>query len=231
MESAATGESLPEGTGKSSLGGMREAGPPTDDNHTDGAHVRGPHVPLHGRSVQPFHSTEDSNEVDTGQKGIHWYFEDQLVNALESDLVGKVYSQGKILLTAPASQNGSVAAFRALAKTAYPNESPSTNVVAIVIVLLSDSFSKLSELRKLDLTYAIATAEEAWKMPACANLTLARQLKEEYAGAKDERARKKIAHTKMLSAIPAHSDTPDACRRLPTTLVNVRGEIASHGNP
>ena len=73
-----------------------------------------------------------------------------------------------------------------------------------MITLLSDSYSMLSELRKLDMTYAIATAEEAWSMPSCANLKRVKQLKEEYAQAKNEIARKRIARTKVLSVGRKH---------------------------
>ncbi len=35
-----------------------------------------------GDSAQPLHSTKDFDAVATGQKGLHWYFENDLVNAL-----------------------------------------------------------------------------------------------------------------------------------------------------
>ena len=85
-----------------------------------------------GDASQPFHSTSDHDGGSTGQRGVHWYFENHLVNALENELVGKVYRRAKMLLTAPASQKGSVADFRARAKLAYPAESPSLDVAALV---------------------------------------------------------------------------------------------------
>ena len=59
-----------------------------------------------GDASQPFHSTSDHDGENTGQRGVHWYFENHLVNALENELVGKVYRRAKMLLTAPASQKG-----------------------------------------------------------------------------------------------------------------------------
>ena len=178
-----------------------------------------------GDASQPFHSTVDHDGLETGQGGIHQYFETDLVDSLELGLDAQVFARAKELLLAPATRPRSVAWFHSQVEKTFGRPKPENQVTALLFTEIADSFSRLSETRANDARYALAPAKEAWTLDSCRDLPEAHRLKEEYDRASSAEARKKIA------SIPIKSERKEipACRRKPETRIDADGNLSSSG--
>lgn len=108
-----------------------------------------------GDASMPLHAAEDSDGIAAGHKGVHWYFESDLVDSLEPALEAKVLRRaGDLLAPLEVKDPHSVAALRAKARDVYPESEKTNEIAALMLVLLADSFSEVETLLKLDKTYA-----------------------------------------------------------------------------
>ena len=185
-----------------------------------------------GDVSQPYHMTTDYNGVATNQKGIHSYFESDIVDALEFDLDAQVYARAKELLNASTHKKDSVAYFEKRAETLFGVIKPENEVVALMLAVGNDSLAYKNRVGSLDAKYAIATAEEAWTIPACKTLNLTTQLKAQFDAATTDAEKKRIAATKVMAGLNAAGVMENACRRDVNALVDRSGDLSPHrGRP
>lgn len=130
-----------------------------------------------GDVTMPFHSTEDFDGVATGEKGIHWYFESDVVEALSGELLSSVRSRARDFLHGGPELAGSVAWLRRKATSLYPPPaSLEPSVAALIFAALADSHSRLDDVRMVDKGYAILPADEAKKLARCRGVSPCRRL-------------------------------------------------------
>ncbi len=184
-----------------------------------------------GDASQPYHTAVDYDGVAAHAKGIHSYFESTLVDALEFGLDKQVYDRAKVLLTAPASVMHSVAWFEERAKKLFGDAKPGSEVVALLMAEANDSLYHKPSVEAWDMKFSVATAEEAWAIPACATLTLAVDLKTKYDAAKTPEEKTVLARTKLISSPKADGTVERACRRDVGTKVDRHGELSPKGRP
>lgn len=95
----------------------------------------------------PLHSTKDHDGVATNQMGLHWYWESDLVDALEPGLEQKVWDRAlRYLKEQP---------LHVRMKELYPKTESKHEVVALVLTLLEDSAKQVEMMKSLDRKYAI----------------------------------------------------------------------------
>ncbi|MFM8316693.1 MAG: hypothetical protein ACKOA8_20620, partial [Deltaproteobacteria bacterium] len=136
-----------------------------------------------GDVSMPYHASIDHDAIAIGQKGIHGYFENDLVSELElSGLYAKVVARAEALMRSPVplDETPSLETLRKTSKETYPSQLPNQETSALMMAVLADSFSLTEKLRQLDYTYAIATLDEALKLPYCQNLPVVLELKNQY---------------------------------------------------
>ncbi len=185
-----------------------------------------------GDVSMPYHVTTDYNGISVKQKGIHSYFESEIVDSLEFDLDAQVFARAKALLHASKYKMHSVAYFARRAQDLFGAVKPENEIVATMLAVANDSLYHKNTVSSLDLKYAIATAKEAWDMPNCKDLTLAKDLKAQFDAAKTDAQKETIAATKLISGTNAAGALENACRRPVTTLVDREGNLApSYGQP
>lgn len=187
-----------------------------------------------GDVSMPYHSSVDHDAIAVGQKGIHSYFEQDLVAELEiSNLFAKVTEKAHALLNSPIPVDGtpSLESLRQRSKELYPTQLPNQETTALMMVVIEDSFSAIEKLRQLDYTYAIANLEEALKQPSCRNLIVVKELKNQYEKLDTDDQRAIFGKVKILSMPSDYHDkkTESACRRIPSERVNEDGELSSTG--
>jgi len=186
-----------------------------------------------GDVSMPYHTTMDHDAIAVGQKGIHSYFEQDLVSELElNNLFAKVTERARYLLKAEEPDNSTppLPILKERAKALYSESVNTHSTSALMMVLIADSFSLIEKLRQLDYTYAIASLDEALTMPECRNLAVVRELKNQFD--KLEEAPKAIfGKVKILSLPSEHEDKKiqSACRRKPSTKVDQNGELSEIG--
>lgn len=171
----------------------------------------------------PLHSAQDFDGYQSRQGGIHWYFENDLVNELEPDL------EKQVLKSAAEWLGSSKASFTSQMAKIYPNLGPSSRVVAQTLTLLKDSYSKVPEMRALDEKYAIATLGDAMALHLCDDNSRFVALQEKWEREKDATARKELLKTKINSG-PSEKEGGPACRRFPSTLVSEAGDLSRGGS-
>lgn len=184
-----------------------------------------------GDISQPYHAAVDYNGVAASQKGIHSYFESTIVDALEFGLDTKVYARAKTLLNGGDHMMHSVAYFERRAHEMFGGYKPESDIIALTMSVSSDSLYHRNETEKLDAKYAIATAAEAWTLPNCMNLTLAKDLKIKFDAATTAQEKDALAHTKVFSGPNAAGAMENACRRTVETLVDRQGDLSTRGRP
>jgi hypothetical protein len=126
-------------------------------------------------STMPYHATKDYDGVGTNQKGIHAYFETDLVDALEPGLEEKVMRRAQALLSAPAKTENSLAYFQLRMRQYYPQANGDDYATAATLVLLSNSLSKIHVVSDLDKTYALARPGERKALGCPADTTPCRR--------------------------------------------------------
>lgn len=176
-------------------------------------------------AAMPLHSTRDTDGIATGQKGLHWYFENELVDVLEPTLETKVEAAAEKMLLGPEKQKGSLASLMKKMKDRFPELKPQDRVTALVFMELADSNAAVKRLRDLDLKYAIATAEEALTQEAC--LPIVSAVMGELEKTPSKAKRRELLRQKALG-----SKEPEQapCRRASTALVDwggVKCKVAS----
>ncbi len=187
-----------------------------------------------GDVTMPYHSSIDHDARAIGQKGIHWYFENDLVTELElSRLFSKVVSRAESILKNKTQENGtpSIAILKDWVQTHYPQRTDSQQVTALMMATISDSYSQIEKLRQLDYTYAIASLQEALQMKHCQNLAVLKDLKAQYEKLETDEQKKTFGKVKVLSYPSDYDDkkVESACRRTPDTRVNQDGELSLDG--
>lgn len=103
-----------------------------------------------GDVAMPYHATVDWNGLKTGQSGIHFYFENDCVNALEPGLAQEALRQARKHQKAWLKSWGA------------PKEGPT----GLVLQLLVDSAQRLAKLNEIDLGKAVLTPSKESKTPA-----------------------------------------------------------------
>jgi len=100
----------------------------------------------------PLHATSNFDGVKTSQKGIHWYFESDLVDELEMQGLEKKVLERALALMKPLgpSEAHTVASLRTKARELYPESEKRNGVAALMLVLLKDSLDTTPELLALD---------------------------------------------------------------------------------
>lgn len=186
-----------------------------------------------GDVSMPYHTTIDHDAIAVGQKGIHGYFEQDLVTELElSNLFHKVTERAEKLLTSKDNENGppSIELLKARSLKTYPQNANDIKPVALMMMVAADSFSLIEKLRQLDYTYAIASLAEALNMPECQQLVVVKELKNQFEKL-DSDQRNVFGKVKVLSLPSGYHDkkTESACRRKPSTRVNAEGELSNTG--
>jgi hypothetical protein len=187
-----------------------------------------------GDVSMPYHTSIDHDAIAVGQKGIHSYFEQDLVDELEiSDLYRKAVEKARVLLNSPGEANGtpSLEILHQRSKEIYPNQLPNQETTSLMMVLIADSFSLIEKLRQLDYTYAIATLDEALRNSHCQKLPIVKELKNQYDSLESDEQRRAFGKVKVLSQPGDYRDksVASACRRAPSTRVNKDGELAEDG--
>lgn len=171
-----------------------------------------------GDAAMPLHASRDFDGVATGQKGIHWYFENELVDALEPGLEAKVEEAAEKVFLGPKHQKGSLAEL--LKKTAdrFPDLKKEDRVTALVFMELADSYNSIKRMRELDLKYAVSTSGEAINLESC-RATISSLMEEM------EKTPSKIKRRELMlrKAIGTKEPEQAPCRRLPKTLVDWAG--------
>lgn len=187
-----------------------------------------------GDVTMPYHTSLDHDAISVGQKGLHSYFEQDLVNELEKDsLFAKVTQRAESLLSQSESKNGtpSLQSLHHQAAQLYPNQLSSQRTVALMLTIATDSLSKIEKLRQLDYTYAIASLKEALTMPECQNLSVVKGLKEQYEKLETQDQRSAFENVKVLSYPSSYDDkkAEPACRRPPSARVDEDGHSSPDG--
>jgi hypothetical protein len=169
-------------------------------------------------AAMPLHGTRDSDSVSTGQKGLHWYFENDLVDALEPSLEAKVEAQAEKVFLGPANQKASLAALLKRVSDRHPDLKRDDRITAVVMRELADSYANIKRLQDLDLKYAVATAEEALNLEAC-HPTVSALIGEM------EKTTSKAKRRELMRQKAIGSKEPEQppCRRLPTALADWAG--------
>lgn len=186
-----------------------------------------------GDVSMPYHTTVDHDAIAVGQKGIHSYFEQDLVAELElNNLFAKITERARHLLKAEEANNETptVTILRERATALYSESAIDHPTSALMMVLVSDSFSLIEKLRQLDYTYAIATLDEALKMSECQNLTVVKELKNQF-DKLEEDPKAVFGKVKILSLPSGYHDkrTESACRRKPWTKIDQDGNLSEKG--
>jgi len=171
-----------------------------------------------GDAAMPLHASKDFDAVTTGQKGLHWYFENDLVDALEPSLEGKVEAAAEKIFLGPAKQKGSLAALMKKMSDRFHEVKKEDRVTALVFTELSDSYDWIKKLRELDLKYAVSTSEEAVALESC-RPTIS-SLMEELEKTPSKLKRRELMRRKALGT---KEPEQAPCRRLPKTLVDWSG--------
>jgi len=179
-----------------------------------------------GDSAQPYHATYDHDGMEIGQAGIHWYFENELVDAVQFGLEQAVFERAKTLLTAPAANAHSVAYFRKMAEAMYPKATADQRVVALVLAELTDSYHNIEKVASPDARLALAPLDEALEMPECKTLPEVISLKAKQDAATGLKLKKQIGNTRIRSVLEKGILTSAACRRDPLTRVDANGALA-----
>lgn len=185
-----------------------------------------------GDVTMPYHTTIDHDAIAVGQKGIHSYFEQDLVNELEiENLFSKVVERAKSLMNPLNEEPNSLSAIQTQALQRYPKQTASQRTTALMLTVAMDSFSNIEKLRQLDYTYAIASFKEALIMPQCQNLAVVKELKNQYDKLETQEQRTAFENVKVLSYPSTYDDkkVEPACRRLPSTRVDIDGKFFSEG--
>lgn len=107
--------------------------------------------------TMPLHAATNFDGQKSGQKGIHWYFESDLVDTLEtSGLEKKVMDRALALLTPLGpSEPHAVASLRNRARETYPESEKKNGVAALSLILLQDSLKESETLLALDKEHAL----------------------------------------------------------------------------
>jgi hypothetical protein len=171
----------------------------------------------------PLHSATDYDGYARHQGGVHWYFENDLVNELEPGLEQEVFTEASLLLKSPERFESSPAGISKSFTQIYPKADADKKIVGLALLLLKDSYTKIKELEALDEKYAIATLGEAISQGYCNDVGSYQTLKSQLEAEKDPKIKKSILASKVLSGT-TESDGP-ACRRPPNTLVNADGSL------
>jgi hypothetical protein len=187
-----------------------------------------------GDVSMPYHTSIDHDAIAVGQKGIHSYFEQDLVTELElSDLYRKVVDRAVALMNSANEVNGTptLEILRQRSKEVYPSQLPNQETSALMMVLMGDSFSLIEKLRQLDYSYAIATLDEALKNSQCQKLPITKELKSQFDQLESDEQRRAFGKVKVLSQPGGYREKnlASACRRTPSTRVNKDGELAEDG--
>ncbi len=171
-----------------------------------------------GDAAMPLHASKDHDAVTTGQKGLHWFFENDLVNALEPGLEGKVEAAAEKVFLGPVKQKGSLAALIKKMNDRFPDLKKEDRVTALVFTELSDSYDYIKKMRELDLKYAVSTSEEAVALESC-RPTIS-SLMEEL-----EKTPSKLKRRELMRRRAIGTKEPEQapCRRLPKTYVDWSG--------
>ncbi len=105
-----------------------------------------------GDVSMPLHASSNFDGEQTDQKGVHWYFESDLVDALEfQGLEKKVLDRALSLLTPLGpTEPHAVATLRTRAREMYPESEKKNEVAALMLILLQDSLEESNKLLKLD---------------------------------------------------------------------------------
>lgn len=151
-----------------------------------------------GDAAVPFHTTKDYDGMEVKQKGLHSFYESELVNVLEAEIRGDVLQRARALLQG--KESPSPAHFFDQANKLYKGRE---SAATATLQLIGNSFSKVDGLKKLDRLHAIALVEEGKLWPQC--------------GATPRKSNPK---EKWLS-----TKSRDACRRNLFTRTNDQGEI------
>jgi len=186
-----------------------------------------------GDVSMPYHTTIDHDGIAVGQKGIHSYFEQDLVSELEiSDLFQKVSRRADTLLSSrePRKSTPSIENLNEQSRSIYPDADPKLSTSALMMMVANDSYSLIEKLRQLDYTYSIASLNEALNMPECQNLKVVRELKNQF-DTIDKNQQTIFGKVKVLSFPASYEDKKSerACRRKPGTKVNEDGDLSSSG--
>ncbi len=187
-----------------------------------------------GDVTMPYHTSLDHDAISVGQKGIHGYFERDLVNELElSGLFGKVVTNAEKLLQSPTEVEStpSIIMLRQKAKENYPEQTSIQESTAVMMEVIRDSFSLIEKLRQLDYTYAIASLEEAMKRADCKGSEVVKELAAQFETLETKEQRSVFEKVKVLSIPSGYQikKTTSACRRSPSTRVTIDGELSKTG--
>lgn len=165
-----------------------------------------------GDSSMPYHATNDYDGIKTNQKGIHSYFESELVDNLEHFGLAQEVFEATRALTVEGGTD-SVTDFVARSHALYPNQDKSNEVTALVMTLLGDSYQWLNPLRERDQMYAVATLEEALSFDDCKNLPQVKRMKADLEKMTSATEKKLLLSKKVMGETGADGKAVAACRR------------------
>lgn len=208
----------------------------TRDNHPSRVATAYSGIMSHysGDASMPYHASADYDGAAVGHKGIHKYFEEDLVYALEDDgLKLKVKKLAIQLLTENKNAKGltTVSDLWAKARELYGDLKPEQEAIAVIISLLGDSFQHMETVRQLDYTYGLATLKEALEMTQCKDLPVVQELKTQYEKLETTAQKNAFLKVKVLSQPAGHHEknVKPACRRHPSTRVDGVGMLDPNG--
>jgi len=107
--------------------------------------------------AMPLHASSNFDGQHTGQKGIHWYFESDLVDALESQGLEKKVMDRALALITPLgpSEPHTMVSLRTRALEAYPESGKKNGVAALMLMMVQDSAKESETLLALDKEFAM----------------------------------------------------------------------------
>lgn len=165
-----------------------------------------------GDSSMPYHATSDYDGIATSEKGIHSYFETEMVDYLDHNgLADEVY-KAATQLTVESGTN-SVQDFNARSLALFPNQKYEEQVTALEFTLLGDSYQNLQAVRDLDVIYGIATLEEALSFESCQGLSQVKRMKKELEGITSPSEKKKFLARKVMGETGPGGGAIPPCRR------------------
>lgn len=161
-----------------------------------------------GDASNPYHATVDYDGIATNQKGIHSYFESDLVDYLEGEnLAGEVSTLARTLTVE--SGTDTVTDFLNRSRFYFPSQDKTSEVTALLFTLLGDSYQWLNAVRSRDQQYGIATLEEALEFPHCKNTVMVKKMKTELEHLTSPKEKNALLAKKVMG-----DKNAGACRRL-----------------
>jgi len=185
-----------------------------------------------GDASVPHHTTREWDGVESGQRGLHTFFETDLVDELEWGLGKKVFLKGKDLFKKESKYAKSLPNLHLRVQKLYPKLEDSNRITGLILALIEDSYLHIENVRHFDIQFGIATLEEALRMEKCQRLPAVKRLRKELKNTKDKHKRKILLATKVTavkSELGNRNNFP--CRRKPDARVSEDGLKLSKGQP